>query len=291
MELKLFGDLETLLTFSAIIGITIALSWAFNFVARRYIRKAVHKLNADPTNYQFIRHLVTALIYLVGVGWAFLILPGFKTVANSLLAGAGIAAVVAGLASQQVLSNLMSGLFLVLFKPFRVNDRLKLKDGFTGVVEDITLRHTVLRDLENNRIIVPNGVISNEIIVNTNLSDNRVCRFIDIGISYGSDIDKAIGIIRDEVLNHPLHVDPRTPEQLEAGKEEVEVRVVALAESSVNLRAWAWAEDTPKAFNLYCDLLRSIKLRFDAEGIEIPFPQRKLWIDPIRVEQVEAPGS
>ena len=70
MELKLFGDLETLLTFSAIIGITIALSWAFNFVARRYIRKAVHKLNADPTNYQFIRHLVIHSATLILNGWS-----------------------------------------------------------------------------------------------------------------------------------------------------------------------------------------------------------------------------
>ncbi len=284
MKFKLFGDLETLISFFAIIVATVVLAWLFNLVARRYIRKAVLMMDADPTSYQFVRHLVTALIYLLGVGWGLLLLPGFKTIAGSLLAGAGIAAIVVGMASQQVMSHILSGFFLILFKPFRVNDRLKLKDGFTGTVEDITLRHTVLRDLENNRIIVPNAVISNEIIVNTNLSDNRVCRFVEVGIAYDADLEHAIKIMRDEVMKHPQRVDPRTPEQVAAGKPEVEVRVIGLGDSAVNLRAWAWAKDTQSAFNMHCDLLKAIKLRFDAERIEIPFPQRKVWLETTKNE-------
>jgi len=71
-----------------------------------------------------------------------------------MLAGAGILAVAVGFASQAALSNIISGVFVVIFKPFRVGDRLKINE-LTGVVEDITLRHTVIRDLENKRIIIP----------------------------------------------------------------------------------------------------------------------------------------
>jgi small-conductance mechanosensitive channel len=97
-----------------------------------------------------------------------------------------------------------------------------------------------------------------------------------MGISYDSDIDLAKSIMKDEILKHPLFVDNRTEEQIEEGEDIVPVRVIMMGESSVNLRAWSWAENPPDAFVMGCDLLESIKKRFDKEGIEIPFPHRTL---------------
>ena len=134
------------------------------------------------------------------------------------------------------LSNIISGVFIVLFKPFRVNDRLLVK-GLSGTVEDITLRHTVIRDYENKRILIPNAVISDEVIVNSDFLEDKICKWIDVRISYDSDIDKAKAIIREEVENHPLHLDVRTPEQLKEGVANVIVRVILLGEYSVDLRA------------------------------------------------------
>lgn len=278
MTKTIFGDLQTFLIFAAFVAATIAFAWLFNFVFSRYIKRNIRKLHADPTNYQFIRHFLTAVIYLVGMGWALLTLPNMKTVAHTLLAGAGVVTLVAGLASQQALSNITSGLFLVIFKPFRVNDRIKLRDTLTGTVEDITLRHTVIRDLENNRIVVPNAVISNEILINLHLGDTRVCKIIDIGVGYGSDINLAQQIMKEEVLKHPLRIDPRSEEEVEAGLDEVNVRVVGLGASSVNLRTWAWAKDTANGFIMNCDLLKNIKERFDAEEIEIPYSYQNVVI-------------
>lgn len=96
------------------------------------------------------------------MSWAVYETNALRTVATSLLAGAGILAVAVGFASQQALSNIVSGIMIVIFKPFRVNDRLNIGTTFNGIVEDITLRHTVIRDFENKRIIVPNMVISQE---------------------------------------------------------------------------------------------------------------------------------
>jgi len=149
-----------------------------------------------------------------------------------------------------------------------------LSDGLRGVVEDISLRHTVIRNFENQRIIIPNSIISNQVLINSNYADTKICRLIDIGISYGSDIDLAKKIMEEEIENHPLNIDNRTPEDIEKDMPRVMVRLLELTDSSVNLRAWAWAADAPNAFVMQCDVLESIKKRFDKEGIVIPFPQR-----------------
>jgi small-conductance mechanosensitive channel len=164
----------------------------------------------------------------------------------------------------------------VIFKPYKIGDRILVRTDLNGVVEDINLRHTVIRNFENKRIIIPNSVISNEVVINSNYEDNQICKFINMGISYDSDIDLAKEIMRDEVEKHPLSVDARTDEQKEAGEPRVPVRVIMMGDSSVNLRAWSWANNPPDAFVMECDLLESIKKRFDKEGIEIPFPHRTL---------------
>jgi small-conductance mechanosensitive channel len=202
--------------------------------------------------------------------------PNLRTVANSLLAGAGILAVAVGFASQHALSNIISGIFIVVFKPFRVNDRLHIRNQFNGIVEDITLRHTVIRDFQNRRILIPNSVISDEVIVNSDFEDDKICKFFEVGISYDSDIDRARAIIQEEALAHPLLLDNRNDEDRRAGKPQVLVRVIGLGEYSVNLRAYLWVVNAADAFVIACDLFESVKKRFDAEGIEIPFPYRTI---------------
>ena len=263
---------------SVFVGILVAtfiVAYLVNRFFLRLIRRSTEIMKNDPTNYLFLRHTISALIYLTGFGVAIYMMPNLRALASSLLAGAGILAVAVGFASQHALSNIIGGVFIVLFKPFRINDRLEIK-GMVGIVEDITLRHTIIRNFENQRIIIPNAIISEEVIVNANYGDDIICKWIDIGISYDSDIDKAKAIMQDEVMKHPLHIDRRTPEQIENGEPEVVVRVLALGDFAVTLRAWAWANDPADGFVLSCDLFESIKKRFDAEGIEIPFPYRTI---------------
>ncbi len=269
-------NLKDIIAFSVIILVTIIVATIIKRIFQKFINRSSGVLVNDPTNYQFLKHFLTAIIYVVGFSIAIYRLPELRTLASSLLAGAGILAVIVGFASQQALGNVVSGFFIILFKPFRVNDRLIIRDTLNGVVEDITLRHTVIRDFNNRRIIIPNTLINQEIIVNADFNDESICRWVEIGISYDSDIDRARAIMIDEALRHPLHIDWRTPEDIAKGKQEVFVRVIALGEYSVNLRCYVWAKNNADAFILGCDLLESIKKRFDAEGIEIPFPYRTL---------------
>lgn len=256
---------------------TLALAYVIDVFFARFLKKSAKILNSeDPTKYRFLRHFLRAIIYITGFAWAISEVPYLKTLSSSLLAGAGVLAVALGLASQQALSNIVSGLFIIMFKPFRINDRIKLNRDplLQGIVEDITLRHTVIRDFENRRIVVPNAVINQEILVNADLAEDKIIKYVEINIGLSADILKAKQIMREEVMNHHLQVDPRDAEAIAKGEPEVPVRVIAIGEYFVTLRAWACAANASEAFEMYCDLLESIKYRFDVEGIEIPIPHR-----------------
>lgn len=265
-------------TFLFIILATLIVGYIANRLLTSLVKKSTDGMTSDTTNYKFIKHVVLACLYLVGFAIAIYTMPNFRALANSLLAGAGIFALAVGFAAQHALSNVVSGIFIVIFKPFRINDRLAIQNH-QGIVEDITLRHTVIRNFENRRIIIPNSVISNEIIINADFGDDLIVKWVDMSISYSSDIDAAKRIMADEVLNHPLHIDPRTPEDLAMETPEVVVRVINLMDSSVTIRVWAWGKDAPDAFILGCDLIESIKKRFDLEPtVEIPYPHRTVYI-------------
>ena len=278
-----------------IILITIIIAWITSRVLNVIIkRNREAEDNEDVTSLVFFKRSIIVLIYLSGISFAIYMVPQLRVIAASLLAGAGLLAVAVGFASQAALSNVISGLFIVLFKPYKISDRIQVRTDLTGVVEDINLRHTVIRNFENKRIIIPNSVISNEVVINSNYEDNKICKWIDMGISYDSDVDLAKKIMKEEVLKHPNFVDNRTEEQIEAGEDIVPVRVIMMGESSVNLRAWSWADNPPDAFVMGCDLLESIKKRFDAEGIEIPFPYRTLVYKnspPKSIENDQKPAS
>jgi len=258
----------------AIIGlVTIVLGAVTDKVLRYFLYRKLTDKEYDATGFRFLKHLIITVIYILGFAFALIQIPEFKIIGHSFLAGAGVISLVAGLASQQALSNIVSGIFLVIFKPFRINDKITI-NNFVGTVEDINLRQVVLKDAENNRIIIPNSIISNQIIVNTNMHDTKSCKIIEIGVGYESDIEKALEIMKEEVARHPLFIDTRTAEEKKQKKQLVTARVVALADSSVTLKAWGWAKNSTDGFIMYCDLLQSIKKRFDDANIDIPYPQQ-----------------
>ena len=241
----------------------------------RRLQKSHRKLKIDDTQYTVLKHLISAIIFVGGIATALSFIPSLRTVAVSLFAGAGVMAIIIGFAAQQAFSNIINGIFIAIYKPFRVGDTIKFGDKL-GVVEDITLRHTVVRSFESKRFIAPNSVIGNEVIENYHLSDPKTCKHVQIGISYDSDIDKAMAIMAEEVNNHPLSIDIRSDSEKKEGTPRTLVKLLSFGDSSVNLRAWAWAKDPSDVFMLGCDVNKTIKERFDAEGIEIPFPYRTI---------------
>jgi small conductance mechanosensitive channel len=270
------SDLRLLSVLLTIIGITVLINWVVIKIVKRLESSKLTTDSVDKTALNFARRLISVVIYGVGTGACLTRIPELKIVGHSLLTGAGILTLVGGLASQQVLGNIVSGFMIVFFRPFRVGDRITISGNYTGTVEDITLRETVVRDAENNRIIIPNSQISSEVVVNANHTDNKICKFIEVGIGYSSDLEKAMTIMQQEIVKHPLVIDQRTDEQKQDNAPIVPVRVTALGDSSITLRAWAWADSPANGFLLQCDSYVNVKRRFDEAGIEIPFPQRTI---------------
>ncbi len=262
---------ENLAILILVILLTMLVEWVSRRALTRFIRINSQAMQSDPTNYKFLANALRSIIYGVGLMLAIREYPPLRTVASSLLAGAGILAVAIGFASQQAFSNIISGIFLVIFKPFRVNDRLRVKELYAGVVEDITLRHTVIRDSENRRIIIPNSVIATEIIVNSDYSDGKICKYVEFNVALDTDIDKVKRIIFEEIERHPKYKDPRKEVEKQS-KPLVEVKLMRFTDFAMVLRGSAWADSNNDATEMQHDLLESIKKRFDTEGVVMPYP-------------------
>ena len=262
------------------IVITLAVASVLLIVLRKIATKIINsnadKLKVDPTNFSFLKNSLSFIIYFIALIVIFRHIPSLRSFGSALFAGAGILAAIIGFASQKAFSNIITGIFILIFKPYRVGDVIEISNGRIGTVEEITLRHTIIKDFKNERIIVPNTVISDDIIINSSITDSKIQCRIEVGISYDSDIDLAMKIMREECEKHPLMIDNRTLEEIAKKDPVVRVAVIALADFSVNLRANAWTESFADAFQMRTDLLKIIKERFDREGVEIPFPYRTI---------------
>ena len=262
------GTLNTLITLikiSIAIVATVIVVRLINRALVVYFKFASEKLKVDETTYTVVRRIIIVTIYVTGGIVVISLIPGLPDLVLGMAAGAGIAAIVIGLAAQRALSNVFSGISIAIFRPFRVGDVVEMENEY-GTIEDITLRHTVIRTWQNKRLIIPNSRISEETIINWTIGDLTVLWKVDFGISYDSDIDLARSIILDEINKHPdvMHEQDR----------EAKVRVTELGDFAVNLRALFWVRDRPTAWGTGAEIRESVKKRFDREGVEIPFPYR-----------------
>lgn len=271
-----FLDKYPFLKYGIVTVIVFTLAVIFSKITKRAIRITSKKIDVDQTTTNFITNAVSFLFYLGALIIIFFSIPQLKSLGVTLFAGASIATALVLFASQQAFSNIINGVFLIIFKPFRVGDILKVGSMGNGVVEDVTLRHTVIRDYENRRVVIPNSQIGSDILVNSNIKDEMIRNFVEFGISYDSDIDKAFRIIQEEAQKHPNYIDNRTPEEKKNDMSPVLVRVIGFGDSSINLRSYVWSKDHNSGFAMKCDLYKSVKERFDKEGIEIPFPYRTI---------------
>ncbi len=254
---------------------TIVVASSINLWFKQSIAKKISS-KEDPTSVKFLRYVVVFIVYFVGVLFFLLAFPSLRGVAQTALGGAGVIAIIAGIASQEALSNVVGGIFIISFKPFKIGDVIKVSDTMVGTVSDITLRHTVIKNFENKMIVIPNAVINKERLINYDLGERKCCERIEIGISYDSDVKLAKKIMEEECMHHPLIYDNRTPADKKKGLPKVKTALMSLNDSSVTIRAWAWAKNFEDSFQLRIDVLESIKHRFEQEGIEIPFPYRTL---------------
>lgn len=242
-------------------------------ISRHFVNKLVEKNRMEEINALMLIRIIKALIWgLIIITIAAQIIP-LQGALKTLLGASGILVAAIGLAANEAMANVVAGVFIALFHPFTIGDYIKIEDKLIdGTVEDISLRHTVIRTFENNRVIIPNSIINNSILKNTNYNEEKSCNFLPFEISYESSIDLARNIIVDEVSKHPGVIDVRSEEDKKAGVPKVVVRVAELQSSGIKLTVAVWTKDAMSSFGVLSDLRQSIKERFDAEGVSIPYP-------------------
>jgi small-conductance mechanosensitive channel len=259
----------------AIMLLAIVISKTMRWLIKRQLSK-MDPESAESTGLKFLKNTLRFLIWMTA-GFAMVFsIPQLQTVAKTLFAGAGLLVAILGFAAQAALGNIISGFFIVIFKPFRVGDIITVGTEFRGKVTDITLRHTNIRDFRNRRIIIPNSQVSSQTIVNENIADTKICRWVEFRVALSSNIDLAIATLRQEAENHPLCVDNRSDEDKALNQPKVNVKVTLIGEYFAELTAFVWTPGPSESWELHTDLNYSVKKAFEAQGIEIPVPHRKI---------------
>lgn len=240
----------------------LVLGWIAARVLTGLLRRALRRASVDDTLVRFVGSVLYAAL-MVMVVIAGLERLGVNTTSfAAVVAAAGLAV---GLAFQGSLSNLSSGVLIILFRPFKAGDYVEA-GGVSGTVQEVAIFHTVLHTPDNRRIVVPNGDITSAPIVNYSYNDTRRVDMV-FGIAYEDDVSRA-----KEVVERVLREDERVLED-----PAPVVAVLELAESSVNLavRPWVKAADY---WPLLFDLNEKMKAALEAASITIPFPQRDVHL-------------
>jgi small conductance mechanosensitive channel len=233
-------------------------------IVTQIISKTVRasKLQFSQLLQDFFISLSSKLVFALGLLIALSQL-GFEL--GPLLAGFGIAGVIIGFALQDTLSNFASGMMILIYRPFDVGDLINAAN-VTGRVSHMSLVSTTIKTLDNQRLIVPNNKIWGDTINNITAEHQRRVD-MTFGISYSDNVEHAETILKSIVEQHP---------KVQTHPEPI-VKLHTLGESSVDfiVRPWVKPDDY---WEVYWDITRAVKIRFDAEGISIPFPQRDVHI-------------
>jgi small-conductance mechanosensitive channel len=262
-------------------AIILVVAFVFAQILHRILHRGVDRasrlIKVDPARYRFFLHVISASIYLLAIILVFYLTPSLRALSVTLFAGAGILAATIGFASQAAFSNIIGGVFIVLFKPFRVGDYVHV-GPHKGYVKDINLRHTVLHTFENTDIIIPNSTVSSDTVINYAHYDDLVCRHVEVSVAYETDLDKALDILQRCCAEHPCCIDHRTKEEIASGEPKVDVKTLAFEDSGIRLKAWAWTASVEDSWKLGFETVKSIAEGFREAGIEIPYPHRTVQL-------------
>jgi small-conductance mechanosensitive channel len=263
---KIIHDLVDTNTVPGVIFVGVLFALAAS-LAGRAVRLAVHRYldrtesaGADPTGIRFLGQLSRLIVYIFAFVCYAHVVPALQKLGTAWLASVGVVSVVVGLAAQSTLGNLIAGISLVLYRPFKIGDRLKvsLPTGLeTGVVESIDLGYTVLRTADKRRLIIPNNSMASQACVNLSLLPPRTACDVSMYVATGGDLDQAKKILLDLAK-----ADPKIA-QVDG------CRVARVTAKGAIITLNASCEDPDAAPGVKSDLLHNAKKQFDAAGIKI----------------------
>mgnify|MGYP005756436517 FL=1 len=247
-------------------GIKVILALIFSFLGskvikwlRKIVRRSFERTNVDAGVAQFVDSMLKFGLYALLI---FMIATNFGIESSSIAALIASAGVAIGLAVQGSLSNFAGGILILLLKPFAVGDYIIVtQEGIEGTVKEIQIFYTKLATVDNQRVVVPNSILTSNSLTNVTARPERQLD-LKVGIGYDSDLKKAKKLIEDMLYSDPSVIQD----------EEIKVFVDSLGDSAVMIGLRAWVK-TEEYWATRWRLTEQIKLTFDIEGIEIPYNQ------------------
>lgn len=228
------------------------------------VKKILNKRNVDPSLSPFLTSILkAALVIMLLISVASMV--GVET--TSFVAVLGAAGLAIGLALQGSLSNFAGGVLILLLKPFRVGEVIEAQ-GVTAAVQEIQIFHTYLLTYDKKYIVLPNGPLANDKIINYSRQPTRLVEWT-FGIGYGDSIDKARQVILEVVFNDSRVILPEGTEPF--------IMVSSLGDSSVNIKVRAEVNQADY-WDVFFKKTEEVKKQFDAQGVSIPFPQRDVHL-------------
>jgi small conductance mechanosensitive channel len=237
-------------------------------IVRRLAGRAFQRI---PNITTLLQTFLIGVVYWLTLAFGLMVVLSFLGIdITPLFALVGGAAFIIAFAMQDTLSNLASGLMIMINRPFDVGDYVD-SAGINGTIESVSVASTTFITPDNQRHVVPNSMVWSNIITNVTSRDTRRVDLV-FGIGYDDDIEKAQKILEEVVAEHPLTLDEPAPM----------ICVHELGESSVNFVCRPWSK-TSDYWTVYWDLTRQVKEAFDQAGITIPFPQRDVHVHQTNV--------
>lgn len=231
----------------------------------KILEKSMQASKVNESLYGFIKSLaafgLNIILFITVLGFIGIPMATFVAV----LGAAGLAI---GFALRDSLGNIAGGIIILTSKPFNVGDFISAQ-GEMGTVKEIVILHTLLMTPDNKKVVIPNGPLANGNIINYSSEDLRRVD-LTFGVGYDDDIRQVQGILMELVEGHELTL--KEPEPL--------VRVIEHADSSVNFTVRAWCKKE-HYWSIYYDLLETVKIRFDEENINIPYPQMDVHMNKL----------
>ena len=233
---------------------------------KKFIFKRIKKKKGNSITVQFLERAITLAIVVI-----FVIVPlAGKTFARSLLGSTAVIAAVVGLAANDVIKNMFAGLEISLYKPFDVGSRIMLDDGRAGIVEEMNLRHVVIKLLDTTTLVVPNSKANSAIVTNFSYVES-VPRSMELRfpIAYDSDIDLAKQVIRQTICNCPMTLNEDKYDEEDPGSRSV--YFLGLKDSSLTMAATVYYPFKYRTEVVMDEIYTSVFKALKENGIEVPY--------------------
>jgi len=245
------------------------------FIVTIFVLRALKKIffyklakNHDKRTLATIFVLVKYFVWVISI---VTILEVLGINVNYLIASSAALFVGMGLGIQQIFNDTVSGILLLFERNVRVGDVVQMSDGTVATVKEIKLRTSKVLSRDGVIIIVPNSKLLSENVINWTAIDDKTRFYVEVGVAYGSDVDKVASILKEVAIGHPKVVNNPKPF----------VRFSDFGDSALIFRIYFWTNESFTVKNIKSDIRFAIYKRFSEEGIQIPFPQQDVYIKEI----------